>query len=171
MLLFAHVGLALASSRFWKGAAVGFLALGSMLPDIIDKPAGLIFFGTPAIGRTFAHTLLFLFILLWLAYSMRSIALVSISLGVFIHLALDSMWSTPVVLFWPAFGNFPLASDLDTLSYIGYLLSELHNPVVLLPEIIGLFYIVYTASIWLPEISKKSRNVLKVINPHRIFMK
>jgi hypothetical protein len=58
MLLFAHVGLALASARFFSHVSLAFLALGSMLSDIVDKPLGLIVFGSPSMGRTVAHTLL-----------------------------------------------------------------------------------------------------------------
>jgi len=134
-----------------------------MLPDIIDKPLGQIFFGTPAIGRVFAHTLLFLFILLTLAYSMRNIMLASISLGVLIHLALDSMWQNPVTLFWPMLGYFPVVPYLDTLSFINSLLNELHNPTVLVPEMVGLSYIIYLASVLAPEMSKESQEGLRVL--------
>ena len=34
---------------------LAFLALGSMLPDIIDKPLGILVFGTAEQGRTFGH--------------------------------------------------------------------------------------------------------------------
>ncbi|WP_418888745.1 metal-dependent hydrolase [Methanothrix soehngenii] len=70
-----------------------FLALGSILPDIIDKPLGLLLFGTPNMGRTFAHTLLFLLILGAISLRLRDIRLASLTWGVFIHLILDSMWS------------------------------------------------------------------------------
>jgi len=164
MLLFAHVGFALASSRFWKGAALGFVALGSMLPDIIDKPLAQLTDGIQ--GRSFAHTILFLLILLGLAYSMRNIMFASISLGIFVHLALDFMWTQPVILFWPAFGNFPQGSHLDTLAYIELLLRGLHNPAVLVPEIIGFSYIVYLASNLAPEISRESQNRLRTLTQY-----
>ncbi len=38
MLLFAHMGLALAAGRFATRVNLAFLALGAILPDIIDKP-------------------------------------------------------------------------------------------------------------------------------------
>jgi len=61
MLLFAHVGLALASARFFNSVSLAFLALGSMLPDIIDKPLGHIFLASSlGYGRIYSHTLLFL---------------------------------------------------------------------------------------------------------------
>ena len=40
---------------------IRLLAIGSLLPDIIDKPVGQVFFrGTFSDGRIFSHTLLFL---------------------------------------------------------------------------------------------------------------
>ncbi|MEI2760960.1 metal-dependent hydrolase [Methanothrix soehngenii] len=94
MLLFAHVGLALATARLYSRLDLLFLALGSILPDIIDKPLGLLVFGTPNMGRTFAHTLLFLLILGAISLRLRDIRLASLTWGVFIHLILDSMWGS-----------------------------------------------------------------------------
>jgi hypothetical protein len=52
MLLFAHVGLALAACSQFKRKSLGFVALGSMLLDLIDKPLGYLVFGSPNMGRT-----------------------------------------------------------------------------------------------------------------------
>ena len=108
MLLFAHLGLTLAAGRLVRRADLTCLALGSMLPDIIDKPLGLLVFGTPAMGRTVAHTFLFLLIVLLLAIYFHDLRIASISGGVFAHFVLDLMWRTPVTLFWPLLGNFPV---------------------------------------------------------------
>ena len=135
MLLFAHLGLTLASARFMSKADLAFLVLGSMLPDIIDKPLGLIAFGSPNMGRTFAHTLLFLLLLVALSFYSRDIRLNSMSWGVLAHLTLDSMWNSPVTLLWPLLGNFPEALHLDTLSYLGAIFSNLSDPGILVPEL------------------------------------
>jgi len=156
MLLFAHVGLALASARCFSRVSLAFLALGSMLPDIIDKPLGLIVFGSPNMGRTFAHTLLFLFFLSVLCLNYRDIRLISLTWGVLIHLSLDFMWNSPQILLWPLLGPFPDAPLLDTLSYLEMLLSGLKNPAVWIPEITGLAYLIFLgytnrrqASVWI----------------------
>jgi membrane-bound metal-dependent hydrolase YbcI (DUF457 family) len=143
MLLFAHVGLALASARFFSRVSLAFLALGSMLPDIIDKPLGLIVFGSPNMGRTIAHTLLFLMFLSALCLYSRNIWLSSLTWGVLIHLSLDFMWNTPQILLWPLLGPFPDAPLLDTMSYLEMLLSGLKNPGILIPEIAGLAYLIF----------------------------
>ncbi len=145
MLLFAHVGLALASARLLTRANLAFIAMGSMLPDIIDKPLGIIIFGSPAMGRTIAHTLLFLAILAALSFYLRDMRIASLTWGVFIHFFLDSLWASPHTLFWPLLGPFPAAELIDTLGYIEMLLSGLANPGILLPELFGLFYITFLA--------------------------
>lgn len=145
MLLFAHVGLALASARLLSHASLAFLALGSMLPDIIDKPLGLIVFGSPNMGRTAAHTLLFLLLLSALSFSSRDVRLFSLTWGMLVHLSLDFMWNSPQILFWPLLGPFPSAPLLDTMSYLEMLLSGLKNPVVAIPEFVGLAYLLFFA--------------------------
>ena len=130
MLLFAHLGLTLLSGRFMRWADMAFLALGSMLPDIIDKPLGILAFGTPAAGRTICHTLLFLLVLGALAVYMKDFRVASVFAGVLAHLILDFMWQSPVILLWPLLGNFPLARELGVLDYMLALLNGLRNPMV-----------------------------------------
>src|SRR5512140_2459711 len=101
MLLFDHLGLTIATARFMSKANLTFLALGSMLPDIIDKPLGLIAFGSPSMGRTFAHTFLFLLLIAALSIYTRDMRLKSLYWGLLAHLTLDSMWNSPVILLWP----------------------------------------------------------------------
>ena len=145
MLLFAHLGLALLIARPFKRIDLAFLAVGSMLPDIIDKPLGFLIFGTMNHGRIFAHTLLFLLILAALAVSIRDIRLASLGAGVLIHLSLDFMWNSPVILLWPLLGPFPPADYTDVISYLQMLLQGLRDPSILVPECLGLAYLIYFA--------------------------
>ena len=152
MLLFAHVGLALATARLNNRLDLLFLALGSMLPDIIDKPLGMLVFGSPNMGRTFAHTLLFLLILAAVSFRLRDIRIASFTWGVFVHLLLDFMWSSPVTLLWPLLGGFPDAPHMDTFSYLQMLLLGLEEPGILIPELLGLGYIlilIYQKRSWI----------------------
>lgn len=143
MLFFAHLGIAIAAADFTKRLDLTFVAIGALLPDIIDKPLGEIVFGTPAMGRTFSHTMLFLLLLVAFAAYARDLRLVSLASGVLSHLVLDFMWNSPVILFWPLLGNFPKAAYLDPLSYVEMLIMGLRNPAVLIPECLGLAYILY----------------------------
>lgn len=161
MLLFAHLGLALATARFITGADLAFLALGSMLPDIIDKPLGLIAFGSPSMGRTFAHTLLFLLLLAAISFYTQDIRLKSLSWGVLVHLSLDSMWNSPVILLWPIFGNFPEVAHLDTLSYLEMLFFGLSNFEILIPELLGLSYLIYLMHMRRSQILANARSFLE----------
>ena len=145
MLLFAHLGLTLAAGGLARRADLACLALGAMLPDIIDKPLGLVVFGTPAMGRTVAHTFLFLLIITLLAIHFHDLRIWSISGGVLAHLVLDFIWRSPVILFWPLFGNFPVTTGTGTFGYLQQLLFELRDPAVLVPEVLGLAYLIYFA--------------------------
>ena len=145
MLLFAHLGLTLAAGRLMRWVDLAFLAMGSMLPDIIDKPLGLLAFGTAEQGRTFGHTLLFLMVLTALAVYLKNVRIASISAGVLAHLVLDSMWKSPAILFWPLLGNFPPVQDLGILDYFQALLYGLRNPMVWVPETLGLSYLIFFA--------------------------
>jgi len=146
MLLFAHLGLTLAAGRFFAKADLAFLALGSLLPDLIDKPLGWLVYGTPSMGRIYAHTLLFLMLLMVLAVVSWDIRLASLSGGVLAHLILDSMWNSPTTLFWPLRGPFPVvAEQLNTNDYIRQLLMGLHDPWISVPELLGLAYLLYFA--------------------------
>ena len=97
----------------WSGQRwiVPVVAFGAILPDLIDKPLGhLLLNSTLDSGRIFGHTMLFLLVLalagavLWKVRSSRLVGMVG--LGVASHLVLDSMWSQPVTLLWPALGPF-----------------------------------------------------------------
>jgi len=148
MLLFAHMGLTLASARLLPRTDLAFLsalAIGSMLPDIIDKPLGLIIFGSMGMGRTVAHTLLFLAILAAISLRLGDRRAAALTLGVLVHLLLDGMWASPQTLLWPLCGPFPPAELMDTTSYIEMLLSGLKDAGILLPELAGLAYLIIFA--------------------------
>lgn len=92
MLLFAHLGIALGMAGFAKRADLVFLAIDSMLPDIKDKPLVWAIFGAPNNGRIFAHSLLFLLLLVSICVlSPEHQALASLTRVTLIHLAMDSM--------------------------------------------------------------------------------
>jgi hypothetical protein len=88
-----------------------FILLGALLPDIIDKPLGLILLsGVLANGRTFLHTLLFLLLTLLAAVIIyrqgRGMWGIYIAFGVLVHFTMDAMWAEPVTFYWPLLGPF-----------------------------------------------------------------
>ena len=121
--------------------------LGSLLPDIIDKPLWL-FAGSHIVpsGRGYAHTLLFnlaLFIGGLVLIRYRKSWLLIISLSSFMHLILDQMWNSPVVLLWPLLG--PLAKK-ETAGWFYNIIQALFSyPEVYIPEIIGLVIVLLFA--------------------------
>lgn len=88
---------------------IRLLLIGSLLPDIIDKPTGHLFFkDTFSNGRIFSHTLLFFIVItLFAFYLYRSHGkrwLLTLSFGIFAHLMQDQMWLEPQTLLWPLHG-------------------------------------------------------------------
>jgi len=130
---------------------VRLLLIGSMLPDIVDKPIGLYLFrDTFSTGRLFCHTLLFL-ILITLAgaylYKVRGrVWLLVLAFGTLIHLILDQMWLSYRTFLWPFFG-FAFERE-DITDWAGKMLRALYtDPSVYLPEFIGAVILVWFAMV------------------------
>lgn len=117
MLPFAHIGITLV--LFWvlgvglRGVRAhvryGYVVVGAMLPDIIDKPVGMIFFAdTFGSGRIFGHTLLFVLVLAVAGYYLFSkkgeAGVLILAGGSLVHQLLDSMWESPATFLWPLMG-------------------------------------------------------------------
>jgi inner membrane protein len=137
-----------------------FCVIGSVLPDIIDKPVGHYlfsqFFGNN--GRIFSHTLLFALIILiiglWWYFSKKVTWGLILSFGVFMHLILDSMWRTPQTLFWPLYGfSFPRSNE--TGWFWGMIHNLIVNPSTYIEELVGIaiLVIVLAVLIWAKRIS------------------
>ncbi|HNX16784.1 MAG TPA: metal-dependent hydrolase [Methanoregula sp.] len=89
-----------------------FCAIGSVLPDLIDKPLGYIIFNsTLSNGKIFFHSLsiLILFFIAGLIawHWFRSNAFLWVTVGVLCHQVVDAMWMYPVTWFYPLLGSFP----------------------------------------------------------------
>ena len=146
MLLFGHLGIAIGLAylldksilqRSKRRIDYRFLLLGSILPDLIDKPLSLA--GIVG-GRAIGHTLIFAIVVIASVAVLESRGwksgiLLGISLGIGTHLLLDTLWTNPEVLFWPALGfSFPTGGmNLDRLLH-----TLLTDPYVYGGEIIGM---------------------------------
>ena len=122
------------------------LALGAILPDLIDKPLGsVIFHGYFRTGRIYGHTLLFAALFLMGVMALTGRGTVSrrrwlaLPIGVFIHLLLDIPLEN-ATFWWPFFGfEFPPFEDgalSDLLAYLS------RSPWVLVQEALGLAYLI-----------------------------
>jgi len=173
MLLFAHAGITLGAATLTAGAAKGIsgqpagrfpwftalgsyvdiriLLIGSLLPDIIDKPLGqIILRDVFSNGRIFAHTLLF-FVLITAAglllYRFRHrVWLLTLAGGTFMHLLLDEIWLTPRTFLWPFLG---LSFDRIYLTgWLSRLLEKLlGSPMVFIWELAGLVVLLWFAAV------------------------
>jgi inner membrane protein len=125
------------------------LLIGSLLPDIIDKPLGFLLLNDIfKSGRIFCHTLLFL-LSLWITGLLvyryhRKTWLLVIAFGTLFHLLLDEMWLTPQTLFWPIYGfTFPAAASPAFTAWLQDLWLNLHtSQMTYIPELIGMLVIV-----------------------------
>lgn len=148
-MLFWHLGVTSAIVFLTLGRRridYRVVMLGSILPDLIDKPIGRIFFQSYfQTSRLFGHTFLFdVVLVLGIQLVLRGKTArrwFVLPIGSLIHLALDSMWNLPVTLFWPLFGtrfppepaaNYWLEVMKRPLQYPGYAFQELTGLCILL---------------------------------------
>lgn len=180
MLLFGHLGITLGlfllCSIFTPRLRVlidpRYLAIGALLPDLIDKPLGRVLFASIlANGRIIGHTMLFFLFLALIGIYLykknkdyRGIALAS---GSFLHLLEDEMWSQSLTLFWPLFGlNFPRDSmDYTGLEYLLIMFRRSFEPEfsqTFIAEILGIGIVAIFAANWLKKrLSKKDSDGIK----------
>ena len=133
---------------------IRLLVIGSLLPDIIDKPVGRFFFAeTFSNGRIFCHTLLFLIVLvvggLYLYWHRKKTWLLVLAFGTFMHLILDGMWRTPRTLLWPLYGlQFVQFEKVCLISWLrGTIYAFLDNPIIGIPEMAGAVIVIWF--VWL----------------------
>ncbi len=141
MILFGHLGVGSKLASPWaKELPRAPLLIGTLLPDLIDKPLyyGLSWatgrqggdLGLISDTRTFGHTALALLALSGLACLRSSRWLAALALGMASHLLLDQLqpggsWERGAQsLLWPAFGvSFPAASYDGISSHFEHLLT------------------------------------------------
>lgn len=121
---------------------IRLLLVGSLLPDIIDKPVGQLFFrATFSNGRIFSHTILFLALISIIGFYLyqrhRKTWLLVLSFGTFTHLIFDQMWLTPHTLLWPLYGF-----AFERIEFTNWILKILHalftNALAGIPEFAGI---------------------------------
>jgi membrane-bound metal-dependent hydrolase YbcI (DUF457 family) len=143
MLVFGHIGISFAvlytlKSRI-KCIDYRYLIAGSMISDIIDKPIGLMLLRDILYnGRLIAHTAFFAFMVTLFAYYRKSISLKLVSLGIWLHLLFDFMFTQPETLLWPLFGNFkPIGYRPD------FIAQAVADPFVYASEVVGFAFLAF----------------------------
>ena len=107
-----------------------FCALGSVLPDLVDKVLGRIIFSSSLDnGRIFFHSLwiVLLFaivgLVVWNYY--RSFSFLVVGFGVLLHQLADLMWTSPVSWYYPLLGPYP--ADVTPDYFEQAILAELSS--------------------------------------------
>jgi membrane-bound metal-dependent hydrolase YbcI (DUF457 family) len=128
-----------------------YVALGAILPDIIDKLLGRVILSySLASGRLIAHTFVFVFLLGLMGFYIykrsSDVRILLISGASFLHLLEDTMWMQPVNLFWPLFGwKFPRGTPDNWLDYFMVMFRNSYIPdlsYVFISDVVG-FTIVF----------------------------
>jgi membrane-bound metal-dependent hydrolase YbcI (DUF457 family) len=123
-----------------------FLALGAVLPDLIDLPTAIVWWDAFGSVRLAAHSITFgaLVMVAVLVLTRRGPLRkrwMLLAVGVLLHLALDAMWQAPETLWWPFLGTAFTPSGFPT--YAEYVRDLLGNPVLWAGEAVGLAYLVW----------------------------
>jgi len=146
-----HVGATVAFIRYaFRDDAMDlrFLALGALLPDLIDTPIGIVGWSSFGAVRLASHGILFgsLVMVAVLIFTRRGPVRkrwMLLATGVLLHLLLDAMWNLPETLWWPFLGTTFSATGFTT--YGAYALDVLTNPVMWAGEALGLLYLIALA--------------------------
>lgn len=146
-----HLGMTTLIARYvFRDPAMDlrWLALGALLPDIVDKPIGSVFWNDVFHAhRLFAHTLILPVTALaavMLATRRGTVArraAIAVVLGWLVHLMLDGVWTSPEALLWPFFGlDFAQTTGSDLWSLVRDMIA---NPLVWAGEAVGGVYLIY----------------------------
>ncbi len=120
---------------------VRLLLVGSLLPDIVDKPLGMVLLrDTLNNGRIFSHSLVFALLLtlagFYIYWRHGKTWILALAFGAFTHLLLDEMWLDPRTLLQPLYGYIPPRGD--STYWISNIVYDLHtDPGTYIPEIVG----------------------------------
>lgn len=169
MLLFGHLGITLGIflglrlfvPRLKYAINLKYLAIGALLPDLIDKPIGrIIFASTFENGRIIGHTLLISFIIfligLYCCQKRKDNRWLALSLGSYFHLIEDQMWGQPKTFLWPLLGlSFPRDfTDYTGIEYLLMMLEKSFRPELsqtFITEILGIGIISIFVIYWLKK--------------------
>lgn len=149
MFVLGHMGIGHRLAQpFARGLPMRWLLVGTLLPDLIDKPLyyslRALEIASPLItgSRTFGHTGLLLLTLTATAWITRSRALAALAIGAATHLLLDNVLDRLIAadpqavwaLLWPAFdGRFPGPPAAGLAAH----LAHSFHPIVVGGELLG----------------------------------
>lgn len=147
-MLFWHLGGTIAITRnVFRDDRMDlrFLALGALIPDLVDTPIGLAFFGSLHSVRLIGHSLLaaalvMTIVVLRTRRGRPRKRWMPLAIGMLLHLLLDAMWSDAATLWWPFLGvDFTPSGAATAGAYVTSILTDWR---VWAFEAVGLVYLV-----------------------------
>jgi hypothetical protein len=133
---------------FHDRTIIVFVAIGSVLPDIVDKPLGYIIFGsTLDNGKIFFHGLIIVLLffitglIVWKLF--KSHSFIFIAVGIFLHQLVDFMWRQPVAWYYPLLGPYQAKAQTDY--FLNALIEELTsvNEWIFVVALLAIAYLLY----------------------------
>lgn len=148
-MFFWHVGATVAFVRYaFRDEAMDlrYLAVGAVLPDLIDTPISMVMWSSWEAPRLATHSLLFgsiamIAVLVATKRGTRRKQWMLVAVGVLMHLGLDAMWADPNTLWWPFLGWEFTRVGIATFS--GYAAMVLSSPWMWVGEAAGLTYLAF----------------------------
>jgi membrane-bound metal-dependent hydrolase YbcI (DUF457 family) len=162
-MLFWHIGATIAIARYTfrdDRMDLRMLVLGAILPDLIDTPAGLIFYGNLGSVRLVTHGLILasgvmVAVVLLTRRGRPRKTWMPLAIGLLFHLLFDAMWLDPETLWWPLLGSGFSPAGPETVS--AYMASIVGDWKVWVAEAAGAIYLAYLwAAAGLSDRSKRS---------------
>ncbi len=150
-MIFWHLGATTAIVRYTfrdERMDLRMLALGALLPGLIDTPVGAVFYSSLGSVRLVGHTLLasaaaMVLVLLRTRRGRPRKRWMPVAVGMMVHLILDGMWNDPATLWWPFLGwGFTPAGPA---TFGALVVDVLTDPVTWALEAVGLAYLVVLA--------------------------
>ncbi len=150
-MLFWHLGASIAIARYTfrdEKMDLRFLALGALLPDIVDTPIGLAMWDSFQSVRLVAHSLLaavavMVLVLIRTRRGRPRRRWMAVAVGMLLHLFLDAMWDSQETLLWPFLGT--VFSEQAYATAGAYVASVISDPLVWALEVVGVAYLLVLA--------------------------
>ncbi len=150
-MLLWHLGATVALVRYAfrdERMDLRFLALGALLPTLLDAPVGIVAWDHFGSVHLVAHSIVFA------AAAMTAVLVLTrrgaarrrwmlVVVGILVHLLLDAMWREPATLWWPFLGGSFTASGHATIG--GLVSATLRDPRSWLLEALGAGYLAVLA--------------------------
>jgi len=147
-MVFWHLGASIAIARYAfrdDRMDLRFLVVGALLPDLVDTPIGLAFYGSLGAVRLGGHSLLaaggvMAAVLLTTRRGRPRKRFMPLAIGMLLHLFLDAMWNDAETLWWPFLGiDFSPAGPGSSGAYVTGVLTDWRTWAL---EVVGLVYLV-----------------------------